>query len=426
MNIRLLPAMLTTLAIIFTFAGADAVARQGRFVRPVNREPKTKERPVGYDSGPCLQNLTPTSAVIIWATERPSLGCVEYSTSGSGLSSGTKRAFDDDSKEQNHERFHKVTLNSLSPGTTYKYRVYSGIHLATKPSDADWSPMPLSGNLDFRTPEKSPLRVTALVFNDLNSNFDLLPALFKRGKTTAQPNAVIFNGDMLDGIHNNNRLFENFLNPVSKAFAAETPFYFVRGNEDTPVTFTSDLIRYLGLPGNHYYYAFDIGPIRAIVLDSGRNNPAVGKLAARADKEDANPENYRREQQQWLEAEVQSPAFLKAKYRVVFVHMPLFTQSLAEGDGIVACREKWGPILAKAGISLMFSGHLHRFSAIPATSDHPYPILIGDSASNSQSGPKDTATVIRLETSQQGLTATVIRADGKILHTETVQPRKTN
>ena len=425
MKLRQFPPMLAV-ALLFAFTGSEVMAQRGRFAHPANREFKIKERPVGYDAGPCLQDLTPTSVTIIWATERPSLGCVEYTVSSSGLSSGTKRTFDDDSKQQDHERFHKVTLKELNPGSTYKYRIYSGIHPATKPSDADWSPMPLNGTFSFHTPEKAPFRVTALVVNDLNSNFDILPDLLKRGKTTSPLNAVIFNGDMMDGIHNNNLLFEKFLNPVSKAFAAESPFYFVRGNEDTPVTFTSDLIRYLGLPGNHYYYAFDIGPIRAIVLDSGRNNHAVGKWAARADKEEVNPENYRREQQQWLETEVQGPAFLKAKYRVVFVHMPLFTQSLAEGDGIVACREKWAPILAKAGIDLMFSGHLHRFSAMPATTDHPYPILIGDSAADSQSGPKDTATVIRLEANQQSLTATVIRIDGKVLHTASVQPRKTN
>ncbi|MFC1555936.1 metallophosphoesterase family protein, partial [candidate division KSB1 bacterium] len=81
------------------------------------------------------------------------------------------------------------------------------------------------------------------------------------------------------------------------------------------------------------------------------------------------------EQAEWLKKEVRSESFQKSLYKIVMVHVPLFSGS--NGHGANDITEKWGSILNKAGIDLMISGHRHRFSRInPVERKNLFPVVV--------------------------------------------------
>ena len=140
---------------------------------------------------------------------------------------------------------------------------------------------------------------------------------------------------------------------------------------------------YIGLPQEHYYYAFDHGPVHFVVLDAGE------------DKIDTNREysglvdfaSYRREQAEWLRAHVRTDDFCKAQYRVVICHMPFASKDAADPDrhsekgvftGMEDAYEQFGEVLENARVDLMLSGHMHVAAVIPAQPPrHNYPVVIG-------------------------------------------------
>jgi len=142
----------------------------------------------------------------------------------------------------------------------------------------------------------------------------------------------------------------------------------------------------------------------AIVLDSGEDKP------------DDHPEyfgladfdRYRMMQAEWLKEEVKKKAFKKAKYKVVFSHIPLY--NAGEWHGTQHCREAWGSILNDAGIDLMVSGHTHVYGVHPAEKGkHNYPIVIGG-------GPKDgKRTLIRVVADKEALKLEMLDDVGKMV-----------
>ncbi|NOY78663.1 MAG: hypothetical protein GXO76_12430 [Calditrichaeota bacterium] len=67
--------------------------------------------------GPFAQNISATGAQIVWVTDEPSSGIVEFGTGTSyGQTAGGAAVF---------ERIHRITLSGLLPGTRYHFRVKS-------------------------------------------------------------------------------------------------------------------------------------------------------------------------------------------------------------------------------------------------------------------------------------------------------------
>ncbi len=67
--------------------------------------------------GPFAQHISATGAQIVWVTDEPASGIVEFGTSTSyGQTAGTATVF---------ETIHRVTLSNLSPGESYHFRVKS-------------------------------------------------------------------------------------------------------------------------------------------------------------------------------------------------------------------------------------------------------------------------------------------------------------
>jgi len=132
------------------------------------------------------------------------------------------------------------------------------------------------------------------------------------------------------------------------------------------------------------------------VLDSGE------------DKEDSHEyynglvdfERYRKEQAEWLKADLASDACRNARFRIVFSHIP---PRGAEGFSIEDVRRNFEPPVNEAGIDLWLSGHTHKYQRVdPAPGQNTYPLIIGS-----------TDTITRVEVSKDNLRVTVVRLNGQ-------------
>ncbi|MGD0499683.1 MAG: metallophosphoesterase family protein [Bryobacteraceae bacterium] len=367
---------------------------------------QVENKPVGFVSGPYLQNPSENSMTIMWITIRKATGSVEYSTPAGEL----KTAFSShDGLIDSNECIHKVVLTDLSPGTVYRYRAVSREILNFLPEKVDFGETVDSGFREFRTFDPRKPNFSFLVFNDMHDR----PATFSDMLKVAGDRPydfVLLNGDTLSDIEGQDQIV-SMLNAAVSTFASRIPLIWVRGNHETRGGFARQFPAYLSSPNGRYFYSFDQGLAHFIVLDTGE------------DKADSHPEYsglvdfaaYRREEAKWLRAEVKTEAFHRAKYRVVFAHMPfpaggrrsVQTTQPNAFTGMEDDFQSFGATLEEAGIDMMISAHVHSAAIIdPEPGRHSYPIVRGG-------GPRDQGrTVIRVNVTDRTIEAVILRPDG--------------
>lgn len=310
-------------------------------------------------SGPYLQNVTDTEVTIIWRTDTDALSWVELAPDGSDSFYATAhpRYYAADMGRAVIGRLHKVTIRKLQPNTTYRYRILSSEVLVEEPYYVGYGRTTATDvygreALRFTTTDPADNAMKFLMVNDIhgdNKKFEELMAGFRKGET----DFVLFNGDMVSFMDNENQLFEGFLNKAVDMFASETPFIMVRGNHESRGKFAQKYMNYFPTPTGKPYYALQRGPVYFIFLDGGEDKPDnCMEYYGTAFGDD-----YRAEQAEWLETVVASEEFRKAPYHIVVCHVP------PVGDtwhGPAHSKALWLPILNKAGIDIMLCGHLHQ------------------------------------------------------------------
>ena len=160
------------------------------------------------------------------------------------------------------------------------------------------------------------------------------------------------------------------LKTASETFAAETPFFFSRGNHETRGRLAYEFLNYFPTPSGRPYYTFQNGPAYFIVLDGGEDKPdndieyhGLGDY-----------DRYRNEEARWLQEIVQSEAFRQAAFRIVLMHVTPVNDSW---HGALETRQKFVPILNGHGIDLMLCGHTHQAYYAPAGENGcDFPLLI--------------------------------------------------
>jgi hypothetical protein len=102
---------------------------------------------------------------------------------------------------------------------------------------------------------------------------------------------------------------------------------------------------------------------------------------------------------------MQSPAYKKAVFRIVLMHIPPFYAG--DWHGTLHCRQLFNPLFNKGKIDLLVCGHTHAYGTHDAdTSTHHYPIVIGG-------GPLESKrTLIQLQANTSELQLKMLRDDG--------------
>ncbi len=369
-------------------------------------------------SGPYLQNVSDSAATIMWITNRNSTAAVEF-----GLPDGELRTAvnSHDGLIDANERVHKVVLSDLRPGTRYRYRTLSRDIADFGSYKVAFGGQVASEFREFRTFDRGKRSLSFLVYNDIHDTPETLGEMLKAAGDRPY-DFVVLNGDTLSDVVSEVQITK-ILDAAVAAFANRIPLFWARGNHETRGRFARQFSAYIDSPNGRYFYSFDHGPAHFIVLDTGE------------DKTDGSPEysglvdftRYRREEAAWLAADTKTEEFRRAKYRIVFAHMPFPSGARPASPGTQPSPftgmeddfRSFGRTLEEAGIDLMISGHTHSAGIVePEPGRHSYPIVRGG-------GPKGpNRTVIHVDLDDRALETTILRPDGSIFGKGTVAAKR--
>lgn len=354
---------------------------------------------------PYLQALQQDSVIVRWITNDKCYSWVEYGETETQLNRKAHRV--EEGLVEANNTLHAIHLKSLKPGTTYYYRVASKEINQFGGNKITYGETHQSNVYSFATPrEQKQIDSTEfLVLNDIHDRPESFARLMQYGGE-GKKDFVFLNGDMFNSLKDEEQVVDHLLQPLAGLFASEVPFIFSRGNHEARGAFARQMTGYFDGKEHKFYYSFQYGPMYAIVLDSGE------------DKEDEHVEYgglvdfdaYRLKQKEWLQQEVKKKEFRNAKYKVVFIHIPLYYTKNEQAHGTAHCREVFGPVLNDANIDLMISGHTHVHGIHPPVKGkHNYPLVIGG-------GPVDgRRTIMNVKVNQKALHLRMMDDSGKMV-----------
>ena len=322
--------------------------------------------------GPWLQYPGESSVTICWTTNKAAIPGVII-TNPDGTSRFVRNSTD--GLVDGGGTLHKVQIDGLKPGTSYRYSIHSVEILKYQAYKIYYGDTLVRKTESFVTPSKSG-KVTFTVFNDVHE----LPgkmASYLRYMDIARQDFVFFNGDMVNFLQDPAQLFTGFLDTASIYFAASKPFYYIRGNHETRGFAARELKEYFSFEDNSFYYSFDWGPVHFTILDSGEDKADNNRYYYGLAEYDA----YRLKELEWLKQEVKSSSFLDAKYRIVLIHMPVIKEANQSWAGKFLS-DNFGAILNGSRINLMISAHFHKnIFHEKGKSGFDYPVLINSNNS---------------------------------------------
>ncbi len=328
-------------------------------------------------SGPAGESIT-----ILQAISRPATGYVEFAI---GDGAWQRVAGETAGLLPLSAHVLKFRLPPLPAGSTIRYRIAArsihwkrvGIFVHGEIVAGEQA---TSGERQFRTLAPDAAETRFVVWNDTHENQATLAALAERTVGIA-PDFLLWNGDQTNDVHDEAEIAGQVLTPGQQQIAANWPLAYVRGNHDLRGPAARHIAEFTGTPDDRFYYAFRSGPLAALVMDTGEDkpddHPVFAGLAAFTP--------FRERQTRWLEETVQQPWFQQAPLRILFCHIPLWwvrdRRDIDYWEFSKVCRDAWVPILAKAGVQLVVSGHTHDHAWLPASAQQPLGQLVAEGQS---------------------------------------------
>jgi len=334
------------------------------------------QEPLAISHGPYLVDPGENAMTVVWFTNTECVSWVEYCGDDNhgvfpvwGGYPKIAKASSNGLIDANTRR-HSIRISNLEPGTKYRYRAVSKEIIEFDPYEVLYGDTVVSEVLEFETLDPGKTIFSFGVVADVHERASKLDSLLQATAVDSL-DMMFYTGDILNWIGEEDRIFNGFLDVSVKHFAKKKPFIFTRGNHETRGPNARGLISYFPHESGKFYYSFRQGNVHFLVLDSGEDKADTHPVYAGLVDFDA----YRDEQTQWLSKAVQSDDFENALYRIVLVHIPVFSGS--SGHGATDITEKWGPVLNNAGIDLLVSGHHHRYSRIErGEGENLFPIMI--------------------------------------------------
>jgi predicted phosphodiesterase len=248
--------------------------------------------------------------------------------------------------------------------------------------------------LTFTTNNHAKNEMTFSVVNDIHGRSDLLKSLLEIAQP-AKNDLVIFNGDMVSAVNNQQELFDGFMDVGINMFAKEIPMYYCRGNHETRGPFATEFQTYFSPLSPELYFVVRQGPVCFLVLDCGEDKPDSDIEYSGITVYD----QYRSQEAEWLKKAIKQPDFVDAPFKVVILHMPPFPGGWHGQQDLL---EKLVPVLNDANVDIMLSGHLHRHTRSEADSRTKFPVLANGNEA-----------VIKGKITKTELTLDIIGVDGK-------------
>ena len=212
--------------------------------------------------GPYLQKVGDEEVTVIWTTDKDAVSWVELAPAGndSFYSQERPRYYDTVYGNKVVGKLHRVTITGLTPGTEYRYRIFSKEVLGYEGHRILYGNIAASDVYSrrpyaFRTLDSRKEKVSFRVVNDIHGNNDHLRALLSDVERE-NTDLVIFNGDMVSTGNEEEGIFRGFMVTAVALFASEVPMYYVRGNHETRGRASSSVYDYFPTPTGEFYNAF--------------------------------------------------------------------------------------------------------------------------------------------------------------------------
>lgn len=330
---------------------------------------------------PYLQNLTDSTATVVFATNRPSVAWVEIAPDDQShfYAKERQKFFDSQFGHKSTGTIHRVTVEGLRPDTKYRYRIYArevfdNGERKVRYGDVVASVVYGREPYEFRTIGSNEEKIHFAVLNDIHEDTEKYVDLFHQVDSTTL-DFMVLNGDMTNNMDRMAQLYDGYLNKTSELYARSIPFYMVRGNHETRGRLQNNFIEQFPNNNGQPYYTFSRGPVFFVVLDGGEDKPDSDiEYCDLADFD-----NYRTAEANWLRQVVSSPEYRNATYRVVLLHIPPVGKR--EWHGLGEIRRKFLPILNEANVDVMLCGHMHvpGFHAI-GEEGLKFPVIVNSSS----------------------------------------------
>jgi acid phosphatase type 7 len=372
-------------------AGAEAPAALATNALPASTN-------LAITHGPFLQAPSETGVTVSWATSLKCVSRVEYRLESSehwltnipahhGLVDADVTV-------------HNVTLTGLEPGTPYRYRVVSREIPEFRAYKVTYGATVASPEHRFTTLNARKPSTAFVVVNDRHENIPRLAASLA-SVVWSNVDLAFLNGDMVNSIKDESRLYGSLVNPCVTSFATHIPLVYVRGNHDTRGSFARHLLDYFPTDSGRYYYTLQDGPVMFLILDGGEDK--ADDSSEYSGLVDFEP--YLRREVEWLARQIEDPAFRKAPFRVCLIHIPP-----ASSPDPKFIRPQWlqdnvVPLLNRGKVDLLICGHTHRYAIDPpGTNGLAFPMIIGGAE-----------TVIRCDVTPDQIRVTSTDLSGKPL-----------
>lgn len=356
---------------------------------------------------PTVTALTQDCASVAWGVACPCTGFVEY---GPTPELGRVAYGARDGLRPYDTTGLALRLTGLTPGRRVYYRTVTAPirfpnHYSIRRGEAVASPV-----FDFLPPAAGDSAKIA-VWNDVHQQPKTLEAL--AGATDAfAPDLLVLNGDFVADQFSKEKDFGGTFFGLDSGSPAwpRRPVCFVRGNHDARGPLAREISRFSPRPEPAGYQGLlRLGPVAILRLDTGddKEGPGVygdlGDFAA-----------YREEQRLWLEQAVRTPAFASAPFKVLFCHIPLrWKHPDAKGDWCADGDGRWSPVLARAGVRAVISGHTHEFWHSAPQSGRPFHQVVSGGPLLTSNGWSPTpACLVTLEASPARMRLRVVEAVG--------------
>lgn len=317
---------------------------------------------IEINHGPYICDMDSTSCTIMWTTDKPGLAWVELAEMGKDHFYACERQkfyATRYGRKLVNDTVHQVRIEGLRPDTQYRYRIFT-----KEKTDWTFSDYVTYGNVassvvyqhepyTLKTFPSQPRDMHFIVLNDIHERAAFMTELCEN-IDFSKVDFVILNGDMVSRIEDQDILFCGYIDSLVNLCATRVPLFMVRGNHETRGKFADYFYRYFPTPSGQFYQLRNIFGVDFLFIDSGEDKPdsdvEYGDIA--------DYDNYRLEQAAWLK-QLRETHQVGNRPLVVISHIP---PTLEDWHGPIHLLKTVVPELNKLNVTVMLSGHLHRYA----------------------------------------------------------------